>query len=214
MTNKAQLIEALSERLGDKKVASQAVDGLVDIIIRTVNKGEKVNITGFGVFEKRARAARTARNPRTGEAVRVKKTNVPAFRAGTTFKDVISGAKKLPKATPVKRATTGTRTAATATASRTAAAKPATTRSTTTRTRATAAKPATTRTTAPKPATRTTAAKPAATRATAAKAVPKARAAKPATTRAKAAPRTTAAKSATAAKPTAAKTTTAAKPTA
>jgi len=71
MANKAQLIEALSERLGDKKVASEAVDGLVDIIIRTVNKGEKVNITGFGVFEKRARAARTARNPRTGETVRV-----------------------------------------------------------------------------------------------------------------------------------------------
>src|SRR3954453_14712467 len=116
MTNKAQLIEALSERLGDdKKVAAQAVDGLVDIIIRTVNKGEKVNITGFGVFEKRARAARTARNPRTGEAVRGKKTNVPAFRAGTTFKDVISGAKQLPKATPVKRASTGTRAAATTT---------------------------------------------------------------------------------------------------
>ncbi|MER6797979.1 HU family DNA-binding protein, partial [Amycolatopsis mediterranei] len=154
MANKAQLIEALTERLGDKKAASEAVDGLVDIIIRTVNKGEKVNITGFGVFEKRARAARTARNPRTGEAVRVKKTNVPAFRAGTTFKDVISGAKKLPKATPVKRTPTATRAAATtttrattprATTSRTAAAapKPATTRSTTTRTRATAAKPAT-----------------------------------------------------------------------
>src|SRR5690606_40217254 len=89
MANKAQLIEALGERLGDKKVATQAVDNLVDIIIRTVNKGEKVNITGFGVFEKRARAARTARNPRTGETVRVKKTNVPAFRAGTTFKDVV-----------------------------------------------------------------------------------------------------------------------------
>src|SRR5438552_5928323 len=154
MTNKAQLIEALSERLGDKKVASQAVDGLVDIIIRTVNKGEKVNITGFGVFEKRARAARTARNPRTGEAVRVKKTNVPAFRAGTTFKDVISGTKKLPKATPVKRATAATSTRATAAktaaaapakatttrTTRAAAAKPAaTTRATTTRTRATAA---------------------------------------------------------------------------
>ncbi len=77
------------ERLGDKKVAAQAVDNLVDIIIRTVNKGEKVNITGFGVFEKRTRAARTARNPRTGETVRVKKTNVPAFRAGTTFKEVV-----------------------------------------------------------------------------------------------------------------------------
>src|SRR5690348_3643257 len=149
MANKAQLIEALTERLGDKKAASEAVDGLVDIIIRTVNKGEKVNITGFGVFEKRARAARTARNPRTGEAVKVKKTNVPAFRAGTTFKDVVSGAKKLPKATPVKRTTsraTTTSSRATTTTTRAAAAKPATTRSTTTRTRAT---------TAPKAATTT-----------------------------------------------------------
>jgi len=51
--NKAQLIEALSERLGDRKTASTAVDGLVDVIVRTVNGGEKVNITGFGVFEKR-----------------------------------------------------------------------------------------------------------------------------------------------------------------
>src|SRR2546423_9254680 len=129
MTNKAQLIEALSERLGDKKVASEAVDGLVDIIIRTVNKGEKVNITGFGVFEKRARAARTARNPRTGETVRVKKTNVPAFRARTTFKDVISGSKKLPKvaaartsarstASTTRTAASSTRTAASRTASR------------------------------------------------------------------------------------------------
>src|SRR5437899_12986662 len=112
MANKAQLIEALSERLGDKKVASEAVDGLVDIIIRTVNKGEKVNITGFGVFEKRARAARTARNPRTGETVKVKKTNVPAFRAGTSFKDVISGTKKLPRVTATKAAAT-TRTTTT-----------------------------------------------------------------------------------------------------
>ena len=70
--NKAQLIEALAERLsGDRKAAGTAVDGLVDVIVRTVNKGEKVNITGFGVFEKRARAARTARNPRTGESVKV-----------------------------------------------------------------------------------------------------------------------------------------------
>src|SRR3954465_9480284 len=136
MTNKAQLIEALSERLGDKKVAGAAVDGLVDVIVRTVNKGEKVNITGFGVFEKRARAARTARNPRTGETVRVKKTNVPAFRAGTTFKDVVSGTKKLPKATAVKRAPATSRatgTAARATTTRTAA------------TRATASRPAATR---------------------------------------------------------------------
>jgi DNA-binding protein HU-beta len=106
--NKAQLIEALSERLGDKKAAGAAVDGLVDVIVRTVNKGEKVNITGFGVFEKRARAARTARNPRTGETVKVKKTTVPAFRAGTTFKDVVSGAKKLPKVAATRPSSRGT----------------------------------------------------------------------------------------------------------
>lgn len=194
MTNKAQLIEALSERIGDKKVAAEAVDGLVDIIIRTVNKGEKVTITGFGVFEKRARAARTARNPRTGEAVKVKKTNVPAFRAGTTFKDVISGTKKLPKATPVKRATASTTT-------RAAAAKPATTtRAAATKTAA--AKPAATRTTRAA-ATKTAAAKPVATRATAAKAAPKAAAAKATTTRATkaAAPKATAAKTTAAKKP-------------
>lgn len=199
MANKAQLIEALSERLGDKKVASEAVDGLVDIIIRTVNKGEKVNITGFGVFEKRARAARTARNPRTGETVRVKKTNVPAFRAGTTFKDVISGAKKLPKATAVKRSTgastrgTGTTTRATAsrTATRATTTRPTATRSTTTRARAAAATKA-----APKPAAKTTAGKattakkPATTKAAAAKtpakpAASRTAAKKPATTRRK-----------------------------
>ncbi|ATY10234.1 HU family DNA-binding protein [Amycolatopsis sp. AA4] len=205
MANKAQLIEALSERIGDKKAAAEAVDGLVDIIIRTVHKGEKVTITGFGVFEKRARAARTARNPRTGEAVRVKKTNVPAFRAGTTFKDVISGTKKLPKATAVKRATAST---AKATATRATA-------TTTTRAKATAAKPAATRTraTAAKAPAKaaaakatTTRAKATATKATAAKAAPKAT-----TTRAKAAAKPAAKKTTAAAKKAPAKRTSAAK---
>jgi DNA-binding protein HU-beta len=167
--NKAQLIEALTERLGDKKTAGAAVDGLVDVIVRTVNKGEKVNITGFGVFEKRARAARTARNPRTGETVKVKKTNVPAFRPGTGFKDVVSGAKKLPKVAAAKPATArsaaGTTTRAAAT--RTAA-------STTTRTRATATTAR--KTAAAKPAAAKTAAKPAA----AAKTTTRRAAAKPA----------------------------------
>jgi DNA-binding protein HU-beta len=206
MTNKAQLIEALSERLGDdKKVAAQAVDGLVDIIIRTVNKGEKVNITGFGVFEKRARAARTARNPRTGEAVKVKKTNVPAFRAGTTFKDVIGGSKKLPKATPVKRATAA-RATATKTAAAAAPAKAATTTRTTTR--AAAAKPATTtrtRATAAKPAAKATATKAAPKTAAAKTTAAKATTAKATTTRAKAAAKPAATKTAAAKKPAAAK---------
>jgi DNA-binding protein HU-beta len=161
MANKAQLIEALSERLGDKKVAAEAVDGLVDIIIRTVNKGEKVNITGFGVFEKRARAARLARNPRTGEPVRVKKTNVPAFRAGTTFKEVIGGSKKLSKASVAKRGSTTTTRGTTTRATRTTTSRttrPATTRATTRATRATATTATKTRKTA---AAKTTAKAPA-----------------------------------------------------
>jgi DNA-binding protein HU-beta len=95
--NKTQLIDALAERLGDKKIAAAAIAELVDVVVRTVNGGDKVTITGFGVFEKRARAARVARNPRTGQSVKVKKTNVPAFRPGTLFREVVSGVRKLPR---------------------------------------------------------------------------------------------------------------------
>ena len=99
--NKAQLVEALSARLGEEKKRTAAtVDALLDTVYRTVQKGEKVALTGFGVFEKRDRAARTARNPATGEKVKVKKTSVPAFRAGQEFKNVVNGSKKLPKVAP------------------------------------------------------------------------------------------------------------------
>ena len=121
--NKAQLVDALAQRLGDKRTAGAAVDGLVDVIVRTVQQGEKVNIAGFGVFEKRARAARTARNPRTGEAVRVRKTTVPAFRAGSTFQDVISGAKKLPRAAAAAAGVSSAKTATTKAAAKAPAAK-------------------------------------------------------------------------------------------
>lgn len=171
--NKAQLIEALADRLGDKKTAQGAVDGMVDVIIRAVHKGDKVNITGFGVFEKRARAARTARNPRTGETVKVKKTNVPAFRAGSTFKDVVSGTKKLPRVTAANKSG-GASTARAATSTRTTA-KPA-------------ARATSTRSAAKSTTSRSTAAKAPATRKTTTKAAPKAAATKRSTTT-KAAPK-------------------------
>lgn len=95
--NKAELIEAMSGRLGDRKSAAAALDAVLSEIQNAVTKGEKVSIAGFGVFEKRDRAARTARNPRTGETVKVKKTSVPAFRPGQTFKELVA-AGKLPKA--------------------------------------------------------------------------------------------------------------------
>lgn len=97
--NKTEVINKLADKLdGDKKEAQTAVEGFIDIVQREVKAGRKVSISGFGVFEKRARAARTARNPRTGEAVKVKKTNVPSFRPGTAFKDIVSGRLKMPKA--------------------------------------------------------------------------------------------------------------------
>jgi DNA-binding protein HU-beta len=124
--NKAQLVEALSERLdNDKKRAQQSIEAFLDTVYRTVQKGEKVAITGFGVFEKRERAARMARNPATGEKVRVKKTSVPAFRPGQEFKDVVSGAKKLPKATATKTAKSTKTTAAKAGTKTTASKAPA-----------------------------------------------------------------------------------------
>lgn len=96
--NKTDLINQLAERFdGDKKTAQVAVEGFIDLVQREVQKGRNVSISGFGVFEKRTRAARSARNPRTGEAVKVKKTNVPVFRPGRYFRDVIAGTVKLPK---------------------------------------------------------------------------------------------------------------------
>lgn len=95
--NKAQLVEAIADKLGGRQQAADAVDIVLDAIIRAVVAGERVSVTGFGSFEKVDRPARYARNPQTGERVRVKKTSVPRFRAGQGFKDLVAGTKKLPK---------------------------------------------------------------------------------------------------------------------
>src|SRR5680860_1009740 len=95
--NKGQLIEALEGRLGGKKAAADAVEAMLDVIIREVAKGGKVGITGFGTFEKIVRAARTGRNPRTGASVKIKKTAVPKFKAGTKFRKVVADPRELPK---------------------------------------------------------------------------------------------------------------------
>ncbi|ROZ88083.1 HU family DNA-binding protein [Gordonia sp. OPL2] len=98
--NKAELIAAVDAGLGDEVTAREAtvlVEQVVDTIVRTVNKGESVTIAGFGVFEKKRRAARTGRNPRTGEPVKVKARSVPAFRPGTQFRAIIGGQQKLPR---------------------------------------------------------------------------------------------------------------------
>jgi DNA-binding protein HU-beta len=93
--NKAEMVDALEVTLGGRKQAVTAVEAVVELITLTVAKGDKVAISGFGTFEKQARNARTGRNPRTGEAVKIKKTSVPRFRPGTAFKEVVSDTKAL-----------------------------------------------------------------------------------------------------------------------
>jgi DNA-binding protein HU-beta len=125
--NKAELIDVLTTKLNtDRRQATAAVENVVDTIVRAVHKGDSVTITGFGVFEQRRRAARVARNPRTGETVKVKPTSVPAFRPGAQFKAVVSGAQRLPSDGPaVKRGVVAGGGAAKKTAAKKAPAKKA-----------------------------------------------------------------------------------------
>ncbi|WP_028802408.1 HU family DNA-binding protein [Streptomyces sp. 142MFCol3.1] len=124
--NKAQLVEAIADKVGGRQQAADAVDAVLDAIVRAVVGGDRVSVTGFGSFEKVDRPARYARNPQTGERVRVKKTSVPRFRAGQGFKDLVSGSKKLPRGgeVAVKKAPKGSLTGgATATVKKAAAKK-------------------------------------------------------------------------------------------
>ena len=155
--NKAELVEALAVSLGDKKAATAALDAVLKEIQNAVTKGDRVAITGFGVFEKRVRAARTARNPRTGEAVKVKKTSVPAFRPGAGFRELVASG-KVPKVAAAKKTATAAKKT-TATASKAAPAKKAATKAAPAKTAA--AKKTTAKATraAATPAKRTTTAK-------------------------------------------------------
>ncbi|MEU1957841.1 HU family DNA-binding protein [Nocardia sp. NPDC019255] len=204
--NKAELIDVLTEKLGtDRRTATAAVEHVVDTIVRAVHKGQSVTITGFGVFEQRKRAARVARNPRTGETVKVKPTSVPAFRPGAQFKAVIAGKQKLAATGPaVKRGVNAPVSAKKAAAKKTAAKKTAAKKSTPTKAPAkTTARKAAAKAPAKSTARKTTATKTAAKKAPAKKtAVAKKAPAKKTATKATAAKKstTTAAKKTTAKK--------------
>jgi DNA-binding protein HU-beta len=102
--NRSEVIDGLAERLGDKAVAAAALDGLIDIVGRSLAKGERVAISGFGTWERVERPARVGRNPATGQSIRIKKSAAPKFKAGNTLKGVVSGTTKLgrePKHTPL-----------------------------------------------------------------------------------------------------------------
>jgi DNA-binding protein HU-beta len=122
--NKTQLIEALSAHFdGNRRAAAHALESVVDTVMREVARGEKVAITGFGAFEKAIRPARMVRNPRTGERTRAKKTAVPKFRAGSELKAVVSGAKKMPKASASSSTAKKSTGASKSTAKKTGASK-------------------------------------------------------------------------------------------
>jgi DNA-binding protein HU-beta len=88
--NKGELIEAVAQNTGESKAtAEKMVNETLDVIVAGVVGTGKVSITGFGTFEARDRAARTARNPQTGAEIQVKATRVPAFKAGKAFKDAV-----------------------------------------------------------------------------------------------------------------------------
>lgn len=96
--NKAELVEAVAQKSElTKAAAAKAVDAVLAAITDTVAKGGSVSVIGFGTFESRKRAARNGKNPKTGEAIKIAATTVPAFKAGKAFKDKVAAKKATKK---------------------------------------------------------------------------------------------------------------------
>ena len=90
--NKEELVAEISKKASvSKKEASEVLSAWVDTIQKTVSKGGKVTLVGFGTFESRKRAARIGRNPQTGKELKIAAKKVPAFSAGKKFKSIVSG---------------------------------------------------------------------------------------------------------------------------
>lgn len=89
--NKAELIEAVAEEADISKAsAARALDGALDAITNALKKGDTVTLVGFGTFSVRERAARSGRNPQTGETIKIKASKVPGFKPGKALKDAIN----------------------------------------------------------------------------------------------------------------------------
>lgn len=89
--NKTELIAAVAEKTNaSKKDAEKAVAAVLDAVTGALVAGDKVQLVGFGTFEVRSREARTGKNPRTGEAVQIPASKVPAFKAGKGLKDIVN----------------------------------------------------------------------------------------------------------------------------
>ena len=89
--NKSELIDAVADSADlSKAAATQAVDAVLSAVSKTLKKGDQVTLVGFGTFLVRDRAARTGRNPRTGDEIKIAAQKVPAFKAGKALKDAVN----------------------------------------------------------------------------------------------------------------------------
>ena len=89
--NKTELVDAIAKESGlSKKDSEAAVKAFVDVVTKTLQKEDKVQLVGFGTFEVKKTAARTGHNPRTGEKLKIKASKAPKFKAGKAFKDALN----------------------------------------------------------------------------------------------------------------------------
>lgn len=89
--NKSEVIAAVAEKTGlEKTKVEKCVNAFIETVQESVSSGEPVQFVGFGTFERRRREARTGRNPQTGEELQIPASNVPAFKAGKLFKDLVN----------------------------------------------------------------------------------------------------------------------------
>ena len=89
--NKTELVAAVAEKVGlTKKDAERVVNAAIETVTETLVKGEKVQLSGFGNFEVKAREARVGRNPRTKETIQIPATKLPVFKASKALKDSVS----------------------------------------------------------------------------------------------------------------------------
>lgn len=96
--NKSELIEATAKAADISKAAAErALSAVLDAVVKAVSKGDTVTLVGFGTFKSAKRAARTGKNPKTGEPLKIAATTVPKFSAGTGFKAAVAGKKAAKK---------------------------------------------------------------------------------------------------------------------
>ncbi len=93
--NKSELVEAMAKKSGlTKKDAESALNAFTETVEKTLTKGDKIQLVGFGTFEVAQRAARTGKNPATGEKIKIKASKAPKFKAGKALKDKVNKVKK------------------------------------------------------------------------------------------------------------------------